>query len=63
MKHSILSLVSMVLRRALKNIEYCLNEETWQKSEIYTLSMMQEFVQLYREAISKVKEKENRGLT
>ncbi|NXG57504.1 NPA1P protein, partial [Hemiprocne comata] len=53
-KHSILSLVSMVLRRALKNVEYCLNEETWQKSEIYTLSMMQEFVQLYREAISKL---------
>ncbi|XP_009955891.1 PREDICTED: nucleolar pre-ribosomal-associated protein 1 [Leptosomus discolor] len=53
-KHSILSLVSMVLRRALKNIEYCLNEEVWQKSEIYTLSTMQEFVQLYREAISKL---------
>ncbi|KFQ32136.1 Nucleolar pre-ribosomal-associated protein 1, partial [Merops nubicus] len=53
-KHSILSLMSMVLRRALKNIEYCLNEETWQKSEIYTLSMMEEFVQLYREAISKL---------
>ncbi|GAB0178161.1 nucleolar pre-ribosomal-associated protein 1 [Grus japonensis] len=53
-KHSILSLVSVVLRRALKNIEYCLNEEIWQKSEIYTLSMMQEFVQLYREAISKL---------
>ncbi|NWS71444.1 NPA1P protein, partial [Crotophaga sulcirostris] len=53
-KHSILSLLSMVLKRALKNIEYCLNEETWQKSEIYTLSMMQEFVQLYREAISKL---------
>ncbi|KAM8819873.1 nucleolar pre-ribosomal-associated protein 1 [Eudromia elegans] len=53
-KHSILSLMSTVLRRALKNIEYCLNEEIWQKSEIYTLSMMQEFVQLYREAISKL---------
>ncbi|NXO02201.1 NPA1P protein, partial [Rhinopomastus cyanomelas] len=53
-KHSILSLVSMVLRRALKNIEYCLNEETWQKSEVYTLTMMREFVQLYREAISKL---------
>ncbi|NXW56243.1 NPA1P protein, partial [Eurystomus gularis] len=53
-KHSTLSLISMVLRRALKNIEYCLNEETWQKSEIYTPSMMQEFVQLYREAISKL---------
>ncbi|NXP07539.1 NPA1P protein, partial [Thinocorus orbignyianus] len=53
-KHSILSLVSMVLRRALKNIEYCLNEDNWQKSEIYTFSMMQELVQLYREAISKL---------
>ncbi|NXY42295.1 NPA1P protein, partial [Ceuthmochares aereus] len=53
-KHSILSLLSMVLKRALKNIEYCLNEETWQRSEIYTLSVMQEFVQLYREAISKL---------
>ncbi|XP_010583629.1 PREDICTED: nucleolar pre-ribosomal-associated protein 1 [Haliaeetus leucocephalus] len=53
-KHSILSLLSMVLRRTLKNIEYCLNEETWQKSEIYTPSVMQEFVQLYREAISKL---------
>ncbi|KAJ7418039.1 URB1 ribosome biogenesis 1 [Willisornis vidua] len=53
-KHSILSLVSMVLRRALKNIEYCLSEETWQKSEIYTLSEMRDFVQLYREAISKL---------
>ncbi|NXK90800.1 NPA1P protein, partial [Formicarius rufipectus] len=53
-KHSILSLVSMVLRRALKNIEYCLSEETWQRSEIYTLSGMQDFVQLYREAISKL---------
>ncbi|XP_069727208.1 nucleolar pre-ribosomal-associated protein 1 [Phaenicophaeus curvirostris] len=53
-KHSILSLLSMVLKRALKNIEYCLNEETWQRSEIYTLSVMQEFVQLYREAVSKL---------
>ncbi|NWI14970.1 NPA1P protein, partial [Crypturellus soui] len=53
-KHSILSLISTVLKRALKNIEYCLNEEIWQKSEIYTVSMMQEFIQLYREAISKL---------
>ncbi|TRZ15518.1 hypothetical protein HGM15179_011589, partial [Zosterops borbonicus] len=53
-KHSILSLVSMVLRRALRNIEHCLSEETWQRSQIYTLSTMQEFVQLYREAVSKV---------
>ncbi|NXW73034.1 NPA1P protein, partial [Hirundo rustica] len=53
-KHSILSLVSMVLRRALRNIEHCLSEETWQRSQIYTLPTVQEFVQLYREAVSKV---------
>ncbi|XP_014108968.1 PREDICTED: nucleolar pre-ribosomal-associated protein 1 [Pseudopodoces humilis] len=53
-KHSILSLVSMVLRRALRNIEHCLSEETWKRSQIYTLPAMQEFVQLYREAVSKV---------
>ncbi|NWI87655.1 NPA1P protein, partial [Pitta sordida] len=53
-KHSILSLVSMVLRRALRNMEHCLDEETWQRSEIYSLSGMQEFMQLYREAISKL---------
>uniref|UniRef100_A0A8C5TWG7 URB1 ribosome biogenesis homolog n=1 Tax=Malurus cyaneus samueli TaxID=2593467 RepID=A0A8C5TWG7_9PASS len=53
-KHTILSMVSMVLRRALRNIEHCLSEETWQRSQIYTLSAMQEFVQLYREAVSKV---------
>uniref|UniRef100_A0A803V723 URB1 ribosome biosis homolog n=1 Tax=Ficedula albicollis TaxID=59894 RepID=A0A803V723_FICAL len=53
-KHSILSLVSMVLRRALRNIEHCLCEETWRRSQIYTLPAVQEFVQLYREAVSKV---------
>ncbi|XP_034626067.1 nucleolar pre-ribosomal-associated protein 1 [Trachemys scripta elegans] len=53
-KHTILTLISTILRRALKNIEHCLNEEIWQKSEIYTPLMMQEFVQLYREALSKL---------
>ncbi|XP_064263260.1 nucleolar pre-ribosomal-associated protein 1 [Passer domesticus] len=53
-KQSILSLVSMVLRRALRNIQHCLSEETWQRSQIYTLPAMQEFVQLYREAVSKI---------
>ncbi|XP_019379437.1 PREDICTED: nucleolar pre-ribosomal-associated protein 1 [Gavialis gangeticus] len=53
-KHTVLSLMSTILKRALKNIEHCLNEDTWQKSEIYTPSVMQEFVQLYREALSKL---------
>ncbi|KAL9867510.1 nucleolar pre-ribosomal-associated protein 1 isoform 2-T2 [Geothlypis trichas] len=53
-KQSILSLVSMVLRRALRNIEHCLSEEAWQGSQVCTLPAGQEFVQLYREALSKV---------
>ncbi|KAJ7320521.1 hypothetical protein JRQ81_020032 [Phrynocephalus forsythii] len=53
-KHTILSLLSVILKRALKNIEYCLNEKLWEKSEIYAPSVMQEFVQQYREALSKL---------
>uniref|UniRef100_A0A8D0H9D5 URB1 ribosome biosis homolog n=1 Tax=Sphenodon punctatus TaxID=8508 RepID=A0A8D0H9D5_SPHPU len=53
-KHTILSLMLTILKRALKNIEHCLNEEIWQKSEIYTPTVMQDFVQQYREALSKL---------
>nr|XP_008105811.1 PREDICTED: nucleolar pre-ribosomal-associated protein 1 isoform X1 [Anolis carolinensis] len=53
-KHTIFSIISMVLKRALKNMEYCLNEKIWEKSEIYTPSVMQEFVQQYRETLSKL---------
>nr|XP_060626413.1 nucleolar pre-ribosomal-associated protein 1 isoform X1 [Anolis sagrei ordinatus] len=53
-KHTIFSILSVVLKRALKNMEYCLNEKIWEKSEIYTPSVMQEFVQQYREALSKL---------
>uniref|UniRef100_A0A8D2JI19 URB1 ribosome biogenesis homolog n=1 Tax=Varanus komodoensis TaxID=61221 RepID=A0A8D2JI19_VARKO len=53
-KHTIFSLISTILKRALKNIEYCLTEKIWEKSEIYTPSVMQEFVQQYREALSKL---------
>ncbi|KAL8190587.1 UNVERIFIED_CONTAM: nucleolar pre-ribosomal-associated protein 1 [Gekko kuhli] len=53
-KHTIFSLLSTILKRTLKNIEHCLNEKMWEKSEVYTPSMMQEFVQQYREALSKL---------
>ncbi|KAM7071439.1 nucleolar pre-ribosomal-associated protein 1-like isoform 1-T14 [Acridotheres tristis] len=53
-KHSILSLVSMVLRRALRNTEHRLSEATWPRSQMYTLPAVQEFVQLCREAVSEV---------
>ncbi|XP_048349854.1 nucleolar pre-ribosomal-associated protein 1 isoform X2 [Sphaerodactylus townsendi] len=53
-KHTVLSLLSTILKRTLKNIEHCLNEKIWEKSEVYTSSVMQEFVQQYREALSKL---------
>ncbi|XP_029459452.1 nucleolar pre-ribosomal-associated protein 1 isoform X2 [Rhinatrema bivittatum] len=53
-KHSTLSLMSSVLKRAQKNIDHCLDEEVWQKSAIYTPAVMLEFAQKYREAVSKL---------
>ncbi|XP_048837200.1 nucleolar pre-ribosomal-associated protein 1 [Brienomyrus brachyistius] len=53
-KHTALSLLSFILRRAQKNIEHCLDRAVWQRSELYTPAMMEDFVQQYREALSKV---------
>uniref|UniRef100_A0A8C6X862 URB1 ribosome biosis homolog n=1 Tax=Naja naja TaxID=35670 RepID=A0A8C6X862_NAJNA len=53
-KHTIFSLITTILKRALKNIDYCQNEKIWEKSEIYTPLTMKEFVQQYREALSKL---------
>ncbi|XP_030057993.1 nucleolar pre-ribosomal-associated protein 1 isoform X2 [Microcaecilia unicolor] len=53
-KHTVLSLMSSILRRAQKNIDHCLNEEIWQKSAIYAPALMVEFAQKYREALSKL---------
>ncbi|XP_007493354.2 nucleolar pre-ribosomal-associated protein 1 isoform X1 [Monodelphis domestica] len=52
--HTVLSLISTILKRALKNIDHCLNKDVWQESGIYTPAMMEEFVRLYREAVSKL---------
>lgn len=53
-KHSALSLISVILKRALKTVDHCLDKEAWQDSGVYTAEMMEEFVQLFREALSKV---------
>ncbi|KAM5281325.1 nucleolar pre-ribosomal-associated protein 1 [Ctenodactylus gundi] len=53
-RHTALSLISFILRRALKTVDHCLNKEVWQESGIYTAMMMEEFVQLFREALSKI---------
>lgn len=53
-KHTALSLVAVILKRALKTIEHCLNKEAWQESGVYTAAMMEDFVRLFREALSKI---------
>ncbi|KAM9201246.1 LOW QUALITY PROTEIN: nucleolar pre-ribosomal-associated protein 1 [Dugong dugon] len=53
-KHTALSLISVILKRALKNIDHCLNKEVWQESGVYTPEMAEEFVPLFREALSKI---------
>ncbi|KAJ1119751.1 hypothetical protein NDU88_007936 [Pleurodeles waltl] len=53
-KHTTLTLLSSVLKRALSTIDHCLNEELWQESEIYSSAVMEEFAQRFREAVSKL---------
>ncbi|KAL2096575.1 hypothetical protein ACEWY4_008723 [Coilia grayii] len=53
-QHTTLSMASFILKRALKNIEHCLDRNVWQCSDTYTPAMMEDFVQLYRESLSKV---------
>ncbi|KAM4795619.1 nucleolar pre-ribosomal-associated protein 1 [Rhinophrynus dorsalis] len=53
-KHTILSLICSILKRAEKNISHCVKEDIWQKSEIYTPAGMREFSQKYSEALSKL---------
>lgn len=62
MKHTALSLISIILKRALKTVDYCLNKDLWQESGVYTAAMMEDFVRLFREALSKVGAQARPGL-
>uniref|UniRef100_A0A3P8YWF7 URB1 ribosome biogenesis homolog n=1 Tax=Esox lucius TaxID=8010 RepID=A0A3P8YWF7_ESOLU len=53
-QHTTLSLMSFLLKRAWRNIEFCLDPSVWINSDVYTPAAMEEFVQLYREAFAKV---------
>lgn len=53
-QHTTLSLLAFILKRAQRNIEHCLDRTAWESSDIYSPAVMEEFVQLYREALSKV---------
>ncbi|XP_069616946.1 nucleolar pre-ribosomal-associated protein 1 isoform X2 [Ranitomeya imitator] len=53
-KHTVLSLMSSLLKRAEENINHCLKEDVWQTSDIYTPATMADFAQKYREALGKL---------
>ncbi|XP_073524409.1 nucleolar pre-ribosomal-associated protein 1 [Phyllobates terribilis] len=53
-KHTVLTLMSSLLKRAEQNINHCLKEDIWQKSDIYTPATMADFAQKYREALGKL---------
>ncbi|XP_068126588.1 nucleolar pre-ribosomal-associated protein 1 [Hyperolius riggenbachi] len=53
-KHTILSLICSILKRAELNINHSLQEDVWQKSDLYTPTVMADFAQKYREALSKL---------
>ncbi|KAM3874727.1 nucleolar pre-ribosomal-associated protein 1-like [Diretmus argenteus] len=53
-QHTTLSMMSFVLKRAHKNTEYLLDKSVWQNSDIYTLDMMEDLVQQYKETLSKI---------
>ncbi|XP_070685256.1 nucleolar pre-ribosomal-associated protein 1 [Pempheris klunzingeri] len=49
-----LSMMNFLLKRANKNMEYLFNKSEWHGSDVYTLDMMGELVQQYRETLSKI---------
>lgn len=54
MKQTALSLLLLILKRALKTVDFCLCGDGWSETGIYSASMVEEFVRLFREALSKV---------
>ncbi|XP_044210403.1 nucleolar pre-ribosomal-associated protein 1 isoform X1 [Thunnus albacares] len=49
-----LSMMNFILKKANKNMEYLLDKSEWHNSDVYTLDMMEDLVQQYRETLSKI---------
>uniref|UniRef100_A0A672GJ32 URB1 ribosome biogenesis homolog n=1 Tax=Salarias fasciatus TaxID=181472 RepID=A0A672GJ32_SALFA len=49
-----LSMMTFLLKRANKNIEYLLDKSVWNSSDVYRVDMMEELAQQYRETLSKI---------
>uniref|UniRef100_A0A4W4ETC3 Nucleolar pre-ribosomal-associated protein 1 C-terminal domain-containing protein n=1 Tax=Electrophorus electricus TaxID=8005 RepID=A0A4W4ETC3_ELEEL len=52
-QHATLSVLAFILRRAQKNMEHCL-KKSWESFDAHSPTAMEEFVQLYREELSKI---------
>ncbi|XP_076837432.1 nucleolar pre-ribosomal-associated protein 1 isoform X2 [Brachyhypopomus gauderio] len=53
-QHATMSVLAFILKRAQKNMEYCLTRSLWESFDAHSPSAMEEFVQLYREELSKI---------
>lgn len=53
-QHATLTLIDFILRKAQKNIEYSLKRPVLDSSDAHSLNASEEFVQHYREELSKV---------
>ncbi|KAM9439632.1 nucleolar pre-ribosomal-associated protein 1 [Clarias gariepinus] len=53
-QHATLTVMAFVLRRAQKNIEHCVERPVLDNVDGHSVNAKEEFVQLYREALSKV---------
>uniref|UniRef100_A0A673W779 URB1 ribosome biogenesis homolog n=1 Tax=Salmo trutta TaxID=8032 RepID=A0A673W779_SALTR len=53
-RHTTLSLMSFLLKRAQRNMELCLDRSVWLASDLYSPATMEDFTQQYREALGKV---------
>ncbi|KAF7653300.1 hypothetical protein LDENG_00084810 [Lucifuga dentata] len=53
-QHTTLSMMNFILKRAHKNIKYLLDKSVWQSSDLYTLDVMEDLVQQYRETLNKI---------
>ncbi|RVE65079.1 hypothetical protein OJAV_G00132260 [Oryzias javanicus] len=48
------SVMNSILKRANRNIEYLLDKTVWERSDVYSVEVMEQLVQQYREALGKI---------
>lgn len=53
-RHATLTVIALILKRAQKNMEYSLKRPVLESFDALSLGANREFVQLYRDALSKV---------